>query len=307
MTAVPAPLQLLLLQLFSLATQMVNNATQQNLVEGSVLSALNAAERQNGDLLEAVRGIGEAQNRAAAALESIAMRSSENASEKFCKETHVASSLLQNQLDTCRQELTKTQAELVDSQKCCTEKRGTSSQMKSQLDTCRQELTIIQGALGGKPKAFELALREAAKKGDEESVSMLLKIGVNASASDENLYTALHWAAWYGHVGVVTALLDGGAFIEARDKDRKTPLHWAAYGPSSKAVGPLLDRGAAVDALDKYEWTPLHWAAYSDRVEGARVLLARGASTIVRGYQSRTPLEVAKHYKKPAVAKVLSG
>ncbi|XP_069671454.1 26S proteasome non-ATPase regulatory subunit 10-like isoform X2 [Periplaneta americana] len=273
MTAVPAPLQLLLLQLFSLATQMVNNATQQNLVEGSVLSALNAAERQNGDLLEAVRGIGEAQNRAAAALESIAMRS----------------------------------AELVDSQKCCTEKRGTSSQMKSQLDTCRQELTIIQGALGGKPKAFELALREAAKKGDEESVSMLLKIGVNASASDENLYTALHWAAWYGHVGVVTALLDGGAFIEARDKDRKTPLHWAAYGPSSKAVGPLLDRGAAVDALDKYEWTPLHWAAYSDRVEGARVLLARGASTIVRGYQSRTPLEVAKHYKKPAVAKVLSG
>ena len=47
-------------------------------------------------------------------------------------------------------------------------------------------------------------------------------------AGDERKQTALHYAAWHGHVDVAKVLIQNGADVNAVDKNKSTALHWAA-------------------------------------------------------------------------------
>lgn len=56
-----------------------------------------------------------------------------------------------------------------------------------------------------------------------EVLKLLLEHGTNASATDENGFTPLHWAAWNNDEGMIEALIKAGADVNARDVDGYTP------------------------------------------------------------------------------------
>ena len=68
--------------------------------------------------------------------------------------------------------------------------------------------------------------------GDYDAVaSQLLQANANVHAVDNDGYTALHYAAWYGRARVADVLLQANASTTAVDKAGLTPGHRAEqYG-----------------------------------------------------------------------------
>ena len=74
-----------------------------------------------------------------------------------------------------------------------------------------------------------------------------------------NGYTALHEAAWSGHIAVVVFLVEHGAEVAAKDNDWDTPLHLASVKGRLPVVEFLVEKGKVdVESKNKYELTPLH-------------------------------------------------
>lgn len=110
------------------------------------------------------------------------------------------------------------------------------------------------------PRAqLEQALIAAARCDRVDVVDFLLERGVDASARGSEGFTALHWAAFFGHLGAVRALLARAAPLEARNAYGGTVLGtavWASAHPSPERdveyvpiVRELLEAGADVNAV----------------------------------------------------------
>lgn len=117
------------------------------------------------------------------------------------------------------------------------------------------------------------ALHEAAKKGHEPLVELLLDTGFPPDARDADQMTPLHRAAAQGHTGAAELLLRrDAAGVLARGVNAVTPLHQAATQGKADMVGFLLDRNADPEAEDGQGMTP------KDRARGdaIRVFEQRG-------------------------------
>ena len=64
----------------------------------------------------------------------------------------------------------------------------------------------------------------AAGNGDVVGARKALSLGIDPSAADYDLRTALHVASAEGHVKLVRLLLDNGAQVGLKDRWGKTPL-----------------------------------------------------------------------------------
>src|SRR5437879_5667575 len=87
-------------------------------------------------------------------------------------------------------------------------------------------------------------MHRAALRGETKSIEMMLKLGADVNASDDQGRTPLHDACLKGHSDTVRLLLDHAANIGARDKNGATPLHDAALGGAPTTIKLLLDRKA---------------------------------------------------------------
>jgi cytohesin len=87
---------------------------------------------------------------------------------------------------------------------------------------------------------------------------LLLELGADPNARDNDDNTPLHIASKSGHVEVAEMLLDRGVDANVRDKDNTIPLHFASQGGHLRIVRMLLDHCADVNARDKNDKTPLH-------------------------------------------------
>ena len=140
--------------------------------------------------------------------------------------------------------------------------------------------------------AEEAALRDAAIKGDADSVKALLGKGVNVNARDVDGRTPLTEAAYYGRTDIAKLLLDKGADVFAKKNDAETPLSMAAGHKEiaemiareikllevagegdKKTVKELLDKGAYVNVRDPEGRTPLTEAAWNAHVDTVKLLL----------------------------------
>ncbi|MGI8559998.1 MAG: ankyrin repeat domain-containing protein, partial [Luteimonas sp.] len=124
----------------------------------------------------------------------------------------------------------------------------------------------------------------AAAGGDEDDaagVQLLLKHKAKVDARDAAGRSALHEAAFAGHVEVIAALLEARADVHARDAQARTPLLEAARGGRVAAFEALLAAGSDLAAQDGDGRNALFLACLAETASPAllRRLLALGVAS----------------------------
>lgn len=105
--------------------------------------------------------------------------------------------------------------------------------------------------------------------------------------------TALHLAAFHGHVAVMEILLKAGADIHARNIIGETPLLVAASKKHLHAVEWLLDRGADANAGNDQQYTPLMSASRAGCADCVNALVKHCAQINAVNREQQTALHYA--------------
>ena len=103
----------------------------------------------------------------------------------------------------------------------------------------------------------------------------LLKKVANSKDETGEKKTALHKASENGHLKMVKVLIHIGAEIEAKDEDGWTPLHFAAFNDKLDVVKYLIKKGSKIHAKDNHQQTALHKA---NNFDIAKLLIQNGAT-----------------------------
>ncbi len=135
---------------------------------------------------------------------------------------------------------------------------------------------------------------DAAKKGEEQQIKNILKNGVDVNIKDKEGWTALHQAAFNGHIKIAKYLIQKYADVNAKEVDGWTPLMLASVNGHTKLVKLLIEKGADVNAINVDGWTSLHGAAVNGHIDIAEALVKKGAEVNFGGNNGITPLLVAK-------------
>ncbi|GMR31555.1 hypothetical protein PMAYCL1PPCAC_01750, partial [Pristionchus mayeri] len=145
----------------------------------------------------------------------------------------------------------------------------------------------------------------AAEEGQVDTLTLMLGINPEyVKAVDKDNYTALHRAAYNGHVEAVRLLLKNGANPEARTSEGWTVLHSASAWGNFEVVGVLLSHGVEVNALSNGHLHALHLAVNSQEdpekvFHTVRYLLqAPGVDASVQSGAGDTPLALARRTNK---------
>ncbi len=170
-------------------------------------------------------------------------------------------------------------------------------------------------------------LLKAAEAGDVNKVGALLQAGADIEAIGQHGYTALMWAAWYGHTAVVSKLIEEGANkenanqlgltalmvaarnghaavvskliaagaqdIEATTQDGYTSMHLAANYGHTAVVAKLIEANANIEAIDPEGYTALITAASSGHAAVVAKLIAAGANKAIVNRDGNTALDSA--------------
>jgi TonB family protein len=91
---------------------------------------------------------------------------------------------------------------------------------------------------------FGSRLMRAAEEGNTATVRVLLELGADVNAKDDDGRTSLMGAAQKGHTAAVRALLDAGADANAKDDDGQTSMMLAAQKGHTQIMQMLKKAGA---------------------------------------------------------------
>lgn len=140
------------------------------------------------------------------------------------------------------------------------------------------------------------------------AVMTLLLINKNANISylDKEGFTALHWAAYYGHTHLVTMLIEDDANPNARSHRLLTPLMQAAAQGHSETIVALLKGKANINDVAEFGWTALLKAVANKHVEATKTLLIHQANRHVAFPDGTTAIDIARRNKQEIMEQVLS-
>jgi ankyrin repeat protein len=145
-------------------------------------------------------------------------------------------------------------------------------------------------------------LMYAARAGQVENVKFLLQENRSiVMAKDKHGYSAIHYAAEYGHPEIIKLILDAGVKIAMGGPDRKAALHIAAAKGDLETVKFLVDQGAKVTAKDKFKRTPLLLACRNGNLAIASYLLQQGSPFDEADSSGNSPLHYACAYGYPEI------
>ena len=145
-------------------------------------------------------------------------------------------------------------------------------------------------------------LRIYSIKGDLTEIKAMIARGdVDVNSMDKNGFTALMYAALYGHVEIIEYLLaikESKAFEADINLSGKTngftPLMLASMSGKLPAVKFLVEKGVNLNASDKNGFTALMFAAGNNCYEVVRCLVEKGASVNIATKGGWTALKWAR-------------
>jgi uncharacterized protein len=148
-------------------------------------------------------------------------------------------------------------------------------------------------------------LVDAARNGDGEALSELLRKGTDVNAAEGDGSTALLWASYRDDLDSAGLLISAGANVNACNDTGATPLWAASQNGSDAMVRRLLDAGANPNLALLAGETPLMVAARSGYPGVVEQLLNKDAKVSARGSRGQTALMWAVAQKHPEVVKLL--
>ncbi|PJZ58412.1 ankyrin repeat domain-containing protein [Leptospira barantonii] len=176
--------------------------------------------------------------------------------------------------------------------------------------------SVYYGKLDISKEIYELStnrnLFEAAALGDLEETKRIVAAShetINTLSQDG--WSALHLAAYFGHLEIVKFLVSAGADLSLTSKSKlsygNTALHSAVATGKKSIVEILLEKGADANALQNPgAITPLHIAASrSGSIEIIQLLLKKGADKKRMSSDEQTPYEIALEKGNAVEAKAL--
>lgn len=149
---------------------------------------------------------------------------------------------------------------------------------------------------------------EAAALGDAGRLELALaERPEDLRARSADGFTALHFAAFFGHRIAANILLLAGADVnaEAGNVTRVRPLHSAVAGPNPMMAETLLAMGADVNAAQQGGYTALHSAAKHGNLPLVNLLLRAGADPNLRTDEGGRPSDLARNEGHSEVAELL--
>jgi ankyrin repeat protein len=154
-------------------------------------------------------------------------------------------------------------------------------------------------------KYNDIALHNAASKGDYHAVEMLIANSFDVNSRDGDNQSPLHIAARKGHLEIVQLLIDNHANKEAKDHGNSTPLLIAVLNGHFKIVKFLVKNGANQDAKEKNNATSLHVAASKGNLEMVKFLVFNGADRESKTNEGAAPLHLSVKSGRLEVVKFL--
>lgn len=150
-------------------------------------------------------------------------------------------------------------------------------------------------------------LMHAAKHGLLDNLRELQRNGFLLSVVDERYhdFTALHYAAQFGHKDVMEFLISHDVDKDQKDTMGLTPLHIAAYYGMLEAVKLLLRRGANPNLQDKAGSTPLHLSARKGNKPIIIALLNSDADKGIKDYGGDTARDKAGLWGRLLIRRML--
>ena len=130
----------------------------------------------------------------------------------------------------------------------------------------------------------------------EETISLLIELGADTSATTAHDSSIFHLACLNGHDQIVKQLAHTYALEIKANTRGYHPVHYAAGCKRGALCLELLVAGMGVDVNVRScvdGRTPLHMAALHGRTSCAQVLLSNGAHVNVQDVESNTPLHLA--------------
>jgi uncharacterized protein len=201
----------------------------------------------------------------------------------------------------------------------------------------RHDAAAARALLAAEPELVRdpRPLHAAAGFGDVQAIGLLLALGAEVQALDENGISALHRAVQSGTLAAVDRLLEAGADPNLRERKwRGTPLSWAvALGRPQlfERLIPLSRDVRALSRLSAFERleavldadpslanqrlaeddcpTPLFCLPDGEdaALDAARILIAHGADPSVRDGKGRTPVDAARGRGLDEAAELMEG
>lgn len=148
-------------------------------------------------------------------------------------------------------------------------------------------------------------LREASEKGDLDAVLSLLASGADADEAGDEGRNAVINAAWRGRERIIDLLLERGVATELPDDSGRTPLLWAAINGHIDIVRRLVESGANPNQTDRDGGTALIRASWNGHTDAVRSLIAAGADVNLRDGNGLSALDHASREGNAAIVKVL--
>ncbi|RZA27795.1 MAG: ankyrin repeat domain-containing protein, partial [Lysobacteraceae bacterium] len=157
---------------------------------------------------------------------------------------------------------------------------------------------------GGQPVLLAAA---ATEEDDPVGVQLLLRHKAKVDSRDAGGRSALHEAAFAGHVEIIAVLLAAGADVQARDADARTPWLEAARGGQLAALEHLAEAGARVDDQDGESRNALMLACTGENVAPSLVrrLLALGVEPGQADIHGRRAVDLAAEAGRWAIVSAL--
>lgn len=155
---------------------------------------------------------------------------------------------------------------------------------------------------------MDIELLEACESGDLPAVNAAITRGASVNTRGLSELPALSVAASRGHAAVVDVLLTcgGAGLVDGRDRHGETALHKAAFSGHVKVIKTLMDKGgAAVDTRTRGGETPLMLAASAGQLEAVKFLLERNADINAQDHNQKTALLRALDNQRDSVVEVL--